>query len=155
MRTALGTQARHVHELRTNYRNSAEIFEYASQYAMKAAPGAALPDAVRSTGFPPEHRADLHAAIGEALAAVEGTVGVITALAAGDAIAGALRTRIEQSEGRLIVVNALDAKGLEYDAALVVDPESIEHESPAGTRTLYVALTRATQRLYICDAPAL
>jgi hypothetical protein len=155
MDAALGTQARHVHELRTNYRNSAEIFAYASQYAKKAAPGAALPDAVRSTGFPPEHRADLRAAIDEALAAVEGTVGVITALAAGDAIAEALRERVEESEGRLIVINALDAKGLEYDAALVVDPEAIEHESPAGTRTLYVALTRATQRLYICEAPQL
>jgi hypothetical protein len=153
MRTALGSQPQHVHELRTNYRNSAEIFEYASQYAKKAAPNATLPDAVRSTGFPPEHRTDSATAVDEALAAVEGTVGVITALGAADVLTEALRERIQAAEGRLIVVNALDAKGLEYDAAVIVDPDAIEHESPAGTRTLYVALTRATQRLYICAAP--
>jgi hypothetical protein len=151
MRTALGTQRQHVHELRTNYRNSAEIFAYASQYAKKAAPGAALPDAVRSTGFPPEHRADLAAAVEEALAAVEGTVGVITSLAAVERVAALLRAQVEAAGERLIVVSALDAKGLEYDAAVVLDPDSIEGESPAGTRTLYVALTRATQRLYICE----
>ncbi len=154
MEAALGDQPRHVHVLRTNYRNSAEIFAYASQYAKKAAPEAALPNAVRETGFPPEHRAALPAAVDEALAAVEGTVGVITALDASDAVAATLRTALEREAGRLIVVNALDAKGLEYDAAVVVDPDAIECESPAGTRTLYVALTRATQRLYICATPA-
>lgn len=151
MRTALGDRPRHVHELRTNYRNSAEIFEYASQYAKKAAPEASLPDAVRSTGFPPEHRRDLAATVQEALAAVEGTVGVITGLTAAQATAEALGPQLEQARDRLVVVNALDAKGLEYDAAIVVDPAAIENESPAGTRTLYVALTRATQRLYICE----
>ena len=151
MRAALGERTRHVHELRTNYRNSAEIFAYASQYAKKAAPGAILPDAVRSTGFLPEHRDDLEATVPEALAAVEGTVGVITSLTAAQAIAVALGQQVQQAAGRLVVVNALDAKGLEYDAAIVVDPNAIEHESPAGTRTLYVALTRATQRLYICE----
>jgi hypothetical protein len=151
MRAALGERPRHVHELRTNYRNSAEIFAYASQYAKKAAPDATLPDAVRSTGFPPEHRDDLEATVTEALAAVEGTVGVITSLGTAQATAAALARQVEQAGGRLVVVNALDAKGLEYDAAIVVDPTAIELESPAGTRTLYVALTRATQRLYICE----
>lgn len=155
MTVALGDRRRHVHELRTNYRNSAEIYTYASQYAKKAAPQAALPDAVRSTGFPPEHRESVHQAVTEALAAVEGTVGVITALSAAGAVAEALRPSVEQAEGRLIVVNALDAKGLEYDAAVIVNPDAIEHESPAGTRTLYVALTRATQRLYICNTAEL
>jgi hypothetical protein len=151
LQAALGDRPRHVHELRTNYRNSAEIFAYASQYAKKAAPDARLPDAVRSTGFLPEHRDSLEAAVAEALAAVEGTVGVITSLTEAQATAAALGSQVEQAAGRLVVVNALDAKGLEYDAAIVVDPTAIENESPAGTRTLYVALTRATQRLYICE----
>ena len=151
MQAALGDRPRHVHELRTNYRNSAEIFAYASQYAKKAAPDATLPDAVRSTGFPPEHRDDLEATVTEALATVEGTVGVITSLTAARATAATLARQVEQAAGRLVVVNALDAKGLEYDAAIIVSPTAIEQESPAGTRTLYVALTRATQRLYICE----
>jgi DNA helicase IV len=45
------------------------------------------------------------------------------------------------------VVTSLDAKGMEYDGVLVVDPAAIIAESPSGLRTLYVALSRATQRL--------
>jgi superfamily I DNA/RNA helicase len=40
-----------------------------------------------------------------------------------------------------------DAKGLEFDAVLVVDPDAILGQSPRGASDLYVALTRATQRL--------
>ena len=39
------------------------------------------------------------------------------------------------------------AKGLEFDTVLVVDPGLILAESPRGRSDLYVALTRATQRL--------
>jgi hypothetical protein len=38
-------------------------------------------------------------------------------------------------------------KGLEFDAVLVVEPERILAEGPRGAAELYVALTRATQRL--------
>jgi hypothetical protein len=38
-------------------------------------------------------------------------------------------------------------KGLEFDAVLVVDPDLIIAEGPRGAADLYVALTRATQRL--------
>jgi hypothetical protein len=38
-------------------------------------------------------------------------------------------------------------KGLEFDAVLVVEPERILAGGPRGAAELYVALTRATQRL--------
>ena len=38
-------------------------------------------------------------------------------------------------------------KGLEFDAVLVVEPEAILADGPRGAAELYVALTRATQRL--------
>ncbi|MGK2867712.1 MAG: hypothetical protein ACSLFA_13910, partial [Mycobacterium sp.] len=38
-------------------------------------------------------------------------------------------------------------KGLEFDAVLVVAPERIIAGGPRGAAELYVALTRATQRL--------
>lgn len=41
---------------------------------------------------------------------------------------------------------ATQAKGLEWDAALVVDPEGIVAE-PRGWNGLYVALARCTQEL--------
>jgi superfamily I DNA/RNA helicase len=45
------------------------------------------------------------------------------------------------------VLAVADAKGLEFDSVLVVDPDAILAESPRGASDLYVALTRATQRL--------
>ena len=148
MELALGDQRRYRHELRTNYRNSAEIYEYAAQFAKRAMPDAELPEAVRKTGFPPEEFSDLDAAVRAALEAVQGTVGVICTLAAFDGLSARLAAP-RAAEPRLVVLTDLDAKGLEYDAAVVVDPDAIAGESPAGLRTLYVALTRATQRLYV------
>jgi len=40
-----------------------------------------------------------------------------------------------------------ETKGLEFDAVLVVEPERILADGPRGAAELYVALTRATQRL--------
>jgi DNA helicase IV len=148
MELALGDQKRYRHELRTNYRNSAEIYEYAARFAKRAMPNVELPEAVRKTGFPPEEFTDLDAAVQAALEAVEGTVGVITTLVAFDGVSARLAGRTEENP-RLVVLTDLDAKGLEYDAAVVLDPDAIAAESPAGLRTLYVALTRATQRLYV------
>jgi DNA helicase IV len=45
------------------------------------------------------------------------------------------------------VLEPLDTKGLEFDAIVVVQPGEIAAESSTGLRTLYVVLTRATQRL--------
>jgi hypothetical protein len=47
-----------------------------------------------------------------------------------------------------------DVKGLEFDAVLVVEPERI-FDGPRGAAELYVALTRATQRLGIVHQAAL
>ena len=44
-------------------------------------------------------------------------------------------------------VPAAQTKGLEFDAVLVVDPDRILADGPRGAAELYVALTRATQRL--------
>ncbi|MEU8976026.1 ATP-dependent DNA helicase [Streptomyces monashensis] len=45
------------------------------------------------------------------------------------------------------LVPASEARGLEFDAIVVVDPEEIAAARPSGERDLYVALTRATKRL--------
>jgi DNA helicase IV len=49
------------------------------------------------------------------------------------------------------------AKGLELDAVVVVEPSRIVEGQAHGLRALYVALTRATQRLSVVhtgDLPA-
>ncbi|MCW2670411.1 MAG: putative helicase protein, partial [Frankiales bacterium] len=50
------------------------------------------------------------------------------------------------------LVDTWQVKGLEYDGCVVVMPELVIEEAlneVAGLRTLYVALTRATQRLVV------
>ena len=47
----------------------------------------------------------------------------------------------------MVLLTVGQAKGLEFDSVLVVDPDGIVAESPRGRSDLYVALTRATQRL--------
>ena len=47
----------------------------------------------------------------------------------------------------VVVLTVSQAKGLEFDSVLIVDPAQILADSPHGLSELYVALTRATQRL--------
>ena len=47
----------------------------------------------------------------------------------------------------VVVLDVRQAKGLEFDSVLIVDPQGIIDESPRGLNNLYVALTRATRRL--------
>jgi DNA helicase IV len=49
------------------------------------------------------------------------------------------------------VVSSLQTKGMEYDGVVLVAGDEIRTESEAGVRTLYVALSRATQRLVTLD----
>jgi DNA helicase IV len=152
---ALGTaRSRNRFTLRVNYRNSAEIFDLAAQSLGDMADPADLPNAVRTTGIEPTvrrmARTDLPTAISSAAAAlliaVDGTVGVITPMDMADEVRDLLRASISD---RLRVVGSLESKGMEYDAVVVVHPEGIIAESSTGRRTLYVALTRATQHLTV------
>ena len=145
----------------TNYRSPAEVFELAAEVVVAAYPDADLPTAVRSTGVPPRREVadgDLMAAVvdrtRELLAEVPGTVGVICAPSAHRAASAVLAAADLIGRDRLAVVTSLQSKGLEYDGVLVVDPDTVVAESPGGVRSLYVALTRPTQRLVTLDPAA-
>jgi hypothetical protein len=150
---ALRGRRRSEYVLTTNYRNPKEIFDVAAAVVRRAEANPDLPVAVRAAGVPPRHvvTADLAGAVCDEtralLDAVEGTVGVVAAQDARDEVAGWLAEPVAQDGERLQVVTSLDAKGMEYDGVLVVQPGAIMSESPSGVRTLYVALSRATQRL--------
>ncbi|EGG47932.1 HelD family protein [Streptomyces griseoaurantiacus] len=149
---ALGSRPRRRFTLTVNYRNPAEIAELAARVLALAMPGSASPSAVRSTGVEPRF-----ALMGETFAGsvreeaarllerVDGTVGVVVPM----------RRREEAARwlaglgDRVVALGSLEAKGLEYDATVVVLPAEIADESPAGLRVLYVALTRATQELTV------
>jgi superfamily I DNA/RNA helicase len=53
---------------------------------------------------------------------------------------------------RVSVVTVADVKGLEYDDVVLVEPGAIVADSDRGNNDLYVALSRATQRLTVVHA---
>jgi DNA helicase IV len=162
----------HDFHLSTNYRNSAEIYDFAAAYAQRVGLRADLPDAVRRTGVAPTvvtGVTDLEAATREAVVGtagqVAGTVGIVVPAARRSEVnawlaswpeladdARGARAAVDSSvppsgEDRVVVLTGLDTKGLEFDGIVVVSPDEIEAESATGRATLYVVLTRATQLL--------
>lgn len=122
--------------LTVNYRTPAEIMTVAAALLAEFAPGVQPPESVRANGVQPWSRqvseAELPAAIEEFVrdeAGREGTSVVIGPPGVPGAVAPS------------------QTKGLEFDAVLVVEPERIVADGPRGAAELYVALTRATQRL--------
>ncbi|MPY50926.1 HelD family protein [Streptomyces acidicola] len=157
---ALGTRPRRRFTLTVNYRNPAEIAQLASKVLALAMPGSPSPSAVRSTGVEPRfvatnnghstaERGSFARTVREEAARlldrVDGTVGVVVAMNRREEAARWLAGLGD----RVVALGSLEAKGLEYDATVVVSPAEIADESPAGLRVLYVALTRATQQLTV------
>ena len=138
--------------LTKNYRSPAEVFDLAAEVVVTVQPDADLPQAVRSVGVQPTVVrtdalwAEARSQLDEMLQEVDGTIGLVCP-ASLVALAGDLAT-----DPRIIPVTTMQAKGLEYDGAVVVDPERIVSETgnpTSGVRVLYVALTRPTQRLAV------
>lgn len=155
-RDAFGRHEVRSFRLDVNYRNAAEIFEYAAGVILPVLPDADIPRAVRETGVrpttlvtAPDGLVDAVAdSVGALLAEVEGGVAVIAPQR--------WRTKLTAAQDeRVLVVDPMSTKGLEYDATVVVDPDGIVAESPGGARILYVALTRAAHRMHVvrpvCD----
>ncbi|MFF9759440.1 MULTISPECIES: HelD family protein [Streptomyces] len=152
---ALGSRPRRRFELTVNYRNPAEIAELASKVLALAMPGSPSPSAVRSTGVEPRFSVaggplgeTVRAEAARLLDRVDGTVGVVVAMQRREEA----RRWLDGLGDRVVALGSLEAKGLEYDATIVVSPAEIADESPAGLRVLYVALTRATQQLTVVSA---
>jgi DNA helicase IV len=152
---ALGSRPRRRFTLTVNYRNPAEIADLAAKVLALAMPGSESPSAVRSTGVKP-HFAVVRNSLSESVRAeaarlldrVDGTVGVVVAMNRREEA----RRWLTGLGDRVVALGSLEAKGLEYDATVVVSPAEIADESPAGLRVLYVALTRATQQLTVVSA---
>ena len=153
---ALRSKARWRYHLDKNYRNSAEIYRFAAQYAERVGLEIDLPTAVRSTDVEPsvltdsgDVRATTVKEVDRMLAELDGTVAVVAA--------GERRAEVRDwfsghpeaggDQARLAVLTGVETKGLEFDGIVVVDPDQIEQEATTGRATLYVVLTRATQQL--------
>jgi DNA helicase IV len=148
--------------LSVNYRTPAEIMAVA--VAVRAGlPGDEVPPiSVRETGVPPWRAEPTEAELPHALAAAvkreaeavgDGRVAVIVPPSRVDtarAVVGGQST----VDDPVAVLTVRQAKGLEFDAVIVVDPDAIVAGSPRGHNDLYVALTRPTQRLGVLQPTA-
>jgi DNA helicase IV len=153
-----------VEELTVNYRTPVEIIEVAADVLAGVSPELRPPRSVRSTGQPPwalrldqdELATRLPEVVaGEAEAAGDGKLAVLVPAGRAEelsrqlaAVPGVAAERGPAAlDAKVAVLTVAEAKGLEFDSVLVVEPAGILGESPRGAADLYVALTRATQRL--------
>jgi DNA helicase IV len=152
--------------LTVNYRTPAEIMDLANRLLAVAASGVEPTRAVRRTGEPPRFTRAIDLVAGaddaarEALA-VGGTVAVIAPLDLHPAItaaledAGAVSDTPDALDAPIGVLVPTDAKGLEFDHVVVVEPARLVQPDSAGLRLLYVTLTRATRTLTVVHADGL
>ncbi|MFE0175886.1 HelD family protein [Streptomyces sp. NPDC059002] len=145
--------------LGVNYRTPVEIMDVAAEVPRLAGnPDFRPPSSVRSTGVRPWTRRaeDLAAAVADAVAAErrdEGRLAVIAPRELHPELAaqlpGVTAGEAPDLTRPVVLIDPRQAKGLEFDTVLVVEPARY------GTSDLYVALTRATQRLGILYAEEL
>jgi DNA helicase IV len=160
-----GTQ---VVTLTMNYRTPAEIMAVAHRVLSAAAPGVEATAAVRHTGEEPRFVRTSHDGLVDAIArqaerAVHagGTVAVLAPSLLHEAIVvaladlGARAGTAEALEAPVAVLAATEAKGLEFDHVILVEPARLVDPDPAGLRLLYMAMTRATRTLAVVHADPL
>jgi DNA helicase IV len=157
-------------ELSIGYRTPASIMTLANRVLAVAAPDLTPPTAVRAGDEEPAIvRVDDVPEAVAMLAATErdrvgeGNVAVIVPDSLLGSVGAALSTAgVDYGEAQRVGIDAQVnlvpvrlVKGLELDSVIVVEPARIVAEEPQGLRSLYVALTRATQRLTVVHAEPL
>jgi DNA helicase IV len=151
-------------ELTVNYRTPAEVMAVAADVLSAVDPSLQPPRSVRASGVPPWAARvrpggladELIAAVRrEAAEAGDGRLGVLVPSAVEDELGAALVAAIPEAavgeqpdlRNHVVLMTVRQAKGLEFDSVIVVQPDEIIAESPRGLSDLYVAVTRATRRL--------
>jgi DNA helicase IV len=160
-----------VEHLTVGYRVPEPIMSYANRILPEIAVGLTPPLSVRQTGLPPEITStEPHRLIPTVVAEVADIGGKwpLVAVVVPDRIREAVGQALTQSglgfvDGtvasalgdHVTLLLATAAKGLEFDAVVVVEPGQIAAEAGGDLRVLYVALTRAVQHLSIVHADPL
>ncbi len=155
-----------VEELTVNYRTPRSIVEAAGAFAASAGLTVTANQAVRD-GDPVERVRAARGALFDVVAdRVEaerarigaGTIGVIVP----EADVTAVRERLARTAadvrglgspraGSVTVLTGADAKGLEFDGVVLVDPERVGADAARAAAAVYVAMTRPTRRLTVID----
>jgi len=154
-------------DLTVNYRTPVEIMDLAAKVLADAWPGFAPSRGLRHTArFPRFTRSDpdrlgsvLATVVDEERAAMgAGTLAVVVPRSLLDRVRVALPKAVEGArllDAEVALLTAAEAKGLEFDTVVVVEPAAVAAESPQGGRALYLVLSRSTQRLHVVHAEAL
>jgi len=157
-------------ELTVNYRTPAQIAESAESMAIAHGLTITRSRSVRASEWPVAvvEATDLLAAVEEAVATDRGidalgTIAVIASASMVDDLSERLAARFGDDVGRgaaglnraVAVLTPQESKGLEFDAAIVAEPQLIIDEIARGAAALYVAMTRPTQRLHLVTTTAL
>jgi DNA helicase IV len=148
-------------ELEHGYRVPKQVFDVALPILQSAAPSVTPPRILRDVDYAPRFAGVPTGELAEEVARTVFThsgrgrfVGVVAPLQLWPGLREAFQADdlqwSESTEGELStainLVTPEDAKGLEFDAVIVVDP-AIILEMPHGERMLYIALTRTTTHL--------
>ena len=159
-------------ELTIGYRIPGPTMDLAAKVLAEAAPELDPPNSVREVGDPPRLlpvegeqllARVVEVALEERTAVDPGSVAIIAPSTLVEPLGAALeaagvdfgRAARNGLETQVTLVPVSLVKGLELDAAIVVEPAAIVAEEAQGLRALYVALTRATKRLAVVHAAPL
>ena len=153
-------------ELTVNYRTPAEVMTVAADVLAAVDPTLQPPRSVRTAGVLP--RADrvapaalagslIDAVRREAADVEDGRLGVLVPEGREAELGRELTAAIPEAAvgeqpdllNKVVMLTVRQAKGLEFDSVIVVQPDEIIAESPRGLSDLYVAVTRPTRRLVV------
>jgi DNA helicase IV len=150
--------------LTVNYRTPAEVMAVAADVLAAIDPALEIPRSVRESGHQPWRQSAAADSVDEAVAAAavrlaeqagDGKLAVIVPELRLDELGKAVSSVLPGTAlgadpdltSPVVVLTVRQVKGLEFDCVLIADPAQILTESPRGLNDLYVALTRATQRV--------
>ncbi|MFE2104986.1 AAA family ATPase [Kitasatospora sp. NPDC059463] len=162
----------HLEELTTSYRVPAQIMEFVAPLARAVAPSVPFPAAVKRANGGPVRIVEtppwqlLTEAVEHAarLAGSDGHIQRSIALIVPDdsdwlrqvqLLVDAAEAMTDEVREAVTVLTAGEAKGMEFDHVLVLEPAIITARGAEGPRQLYVALTRSTQTLTVLHASPL
>jgi DNA helicase IV len=148
-----------IETLTVNYRTPAQLMTLATSVLRETGLRQPPPISARTTEWDPVFTAvpDVVDAVAEIVREEldlvgEGTLGVISPALLLDRVRTAVDVVLTD---RVAVLTVAQAKGLEFDGVVLLEPSVIATESVRGLHDLYVAITRATQRLHVLHADLL
>jgi DNA helicase IV len=148
-----------IETLSVNYRTPAQLMSLAVSVLRAGGVRVTAPTSARTTEWDPTFTAvpDVPDAVAEIVREELDLVGTGTlAVISPHSLLDRARKAVDGVlTDRVTVLTVPQAKGLEFDGVVLLEPAAIVAESPRGMNDLYVAITRPTQRLHVLHADPL